>query len=87
MNAGIADPNRAPDRMRPDETDAAWHQNQRRLPWCAVCSKTIPHVTITRMPISGDREFVVECHGATERTVLSPAEYSAMHGYGRAFAR
>jgi hypothetical protein len=82
----VGQANRAPDRMRPEETDAKWFQNPRRLPWCAVCQKTIPHVTVNRMPISGDREFIVECHGARERTVLSEAEVQAMQGYGRAFA-
>lgn len=81
--------NRPPDRMRPEESEAAWFQNQRRLPWCAVCKKGIPAVKVTRLGNGGedaDREFIVECHGQRERTVLSAEEVRAMSGYGRAFA-
>lgn len=80
---------RAPDRMRADETDADWWQNPRRLPWCAVCKKTIPAVQVKRMGMGGedaDRLFTVSCHGACEETRLTAAEVKAMHGYGRAFA-
>lgn len=73
-----------------DPAAPKWHQHQQRLPWCAVCRKTIPSVQVIRLGNGGadaDRLFVVTCHGETEQTTLTAAEVKAMQGYGQAFAR
>jgi hypothetical protein len=63
-------------------TRPPWHD-----PWCTVCRKFIPNVTILAEPqANGDKVFSLRCHGDVQRVRLSPAECERRLGYGKAFS-